>query len=382
MVGGSVARRASMREVAQLARVSVSTVANVLNNPTIVTTSTRERVEAAIARIGYVRSGPARQLRGAPSRLVGVISLDTSNPFYAAVSRGIEDRLDEEGYILLSCSTDVEPEREARALQVLEEHAVAGIIITPTEHNQDLLLAVSDRGTPVVLVDSPRGRLALCAATVDHYLGGQVVGEHLIELGHRRIVVFTGGARINPVVERHEGLRSAVVRAGLDPIEVLREAIIPPPNLDDGTQALIKAIVSQPAPPTAVVCLNDVAALGAMRALTDLGIRIPDDMSVVGYDDLPFAAQLYPPLTTVRRPTYRLGVTAAELLLDEATDGHDHREIRFQPSLVVRASTGEPRTGELVPAVTAATPTKGTPAVGRRTGETRLSPGTSSRITT
>jgi LacI family transcriptional regulator len=332
-----------MREVARSAGVSVSTVGNVLNNPAVVAADTRTRVEAAMRQVGFIRSLPARQLRGLPSHIVGAVTLDAANPFYAALNRGLADRLHEAGCVVLTCSTDAEVDREAEALGTLQEHAVRGIVITPTECDVDQLTEISRRGTPVVLVDCARGRLDLCAVTVDHVLGGQLVGEHLLGLGHRRIAFLKGTVEISPVTDRYEGLRRAVLAARLDPAEVLLDAAIPPPDLMEGAAAAVAGLAEQRDRPTAIACLNDVAALGVMRGLDRLGLRIPDDVSVVGYDDLVFAAQLRPALTTIGRPTYQLGVAAAELLLDEASPTHRHREIRFQPILVARASTGPPR---------------------------------------
>lgn len=338
------ARRSGMRDVARAAGVSISTVANVLNNPAVVADATRRRVEDAIVSTGFVRSGPARQLRGLPSRLVGSVTLDQANPFYAELNRGIEDRLDEAGCMVLACSTDMRPDKELRVLRLLEEQAPRGIIVTPTGGNLPELAAVSGRGTPVVLLDSARGGLDLCAAGVDHELGGALAGEYLCVLGHRRIAFLSGAAageaEVGPVLDRRAGLRRALREAGRgDAIEVRFAA----GDLFDGTAEAISDLLRLAAPPTALFCLNDVAAAAAIRALRERGVRVPDEMSVIGYDDLPFAAHLDPPLTTIRRPIRDLGRAAAELLLSEESAGHEHREVVFAPRLVARASTAPPR---------------------------------------
>ena len=342
MADGRTPRRAGMREVARAAGVSSSTVANVLNNPGLVAATTRQRVVDAMHLVGFVRSGPARQLRGAPSRLVGAVVLDQGNAFYAAVGRGIEDRITEAGCMLLTCSTDMQADKEARTLRVLEEQAVRGIIITPTEQNPDQLASVAERGTPVILLDCPRDRLDLCAVTVDHVLGGRLVGEHLTALGHRRVAFLLGTADISPVTERRKGVVLALVAAGLDPGDALIEIRVPSPTSFDDAEAAVGAILADPDPPTAIVCVNDVTALGVIRGLALHGLRAPDDMSVVGYDDMQFAAHLHPRLTTVARPTRQLGWTAADLLLDESSADHEHRELQFRPALVVRDSTAAP----------------------------------------
>ncbi|HKT03175.1 MAG TPA: LacI family DNA-binding transcriptional regulator [Rugosimonospora sp.] len=331
-----------MREVARLAGVSVSTVANVLSRPSIVAPETRRRVEQAIAGVGYVPSGPARQLRGVPSPIVGSIILDLANPFFAELNRGIEDRLAEAGCLVLACSTDLRASKEKQILSLLQEQAVRGIIIAPIAPDPAHLLEMSRRGTPVVLIDHPRGRLDLCAVAVDHVLGGQLAVEHLLSLGHRRIAFLGGQLDPGPVVQRRDGVRQALAAAGHDPAETLLDIRVPihPPPLDEAADAAVRQILAATPRPTALVCLNDTAALGALRGLEAAGVRVPEEMSVMGYDDLIFAPRLAPPLTTINQPKYQLGHAAADLLLDEASPDHTHREVRFQPSLVVRASTG------------------------------------------
>jgi LacI family transcriptional regulator len=333
-----------MREVARAAGVSVSTVANVLSRPSIVAPETRRRVEQAILGVGYVPSGPARQLRGLPSMIVGSINLDLANPFYAEVNRGIEDRLAEAGCLVLACSTDLRPEKEQQILALLQEQAVRGIIISPIDPDPASLLAMSRRGTPVVLLDHPRGDLDLCAVAVDNLLGGQLAAEYLLSLGHRRIAYLGGAVDPRPVTLRSEGVRRALAAADLDPDDALLHIRMPihPPTLIEASAGAVERILSDAKRPTAVMCLNDTAALGVLHGLDTAGVRVPAEMSVLGYDDLPFAPRLAPPLTTVSQPKYKLGHAAADLLLDEARPGHAHREVRFRPSLVVRSTTAPP----------------------------------------
>ncbi|MEV8514732.1 LacI family DNA-binding transcriptional regulator [Dactylosporangium sp. NPDC051484] len=329
-----------MRDVARAAEVSVSTVANVLNNPAVVAEGTRRRVEEAMASVGFVRSGPARQLRGMPSRLVGSVTLDQANPFYAELNRGIEDRLDEAGCLVLACSTDVQADKELRILRLLEEQSPRGIIVTPTGENLAEVGAISSRGTPVVLLDAPRGALDLCAVAVDHFAGGRLAGEHLIELGHRRIAFLSASWAGGPVRERRAGLGRALAEAGLEaPVEVH----IAQEGFFGGTDAAVSDLLHCTDQPSAVVCMNDIAAVAVVRALRERGLCVPDDMSVLGYDDLPFAAHVQPPLTTVRQPIREMGRVAADLLLSEGAASHRHRELVFTPELMARATTAPPR---------------------------------------
>lgn len=342
MTGRGAPRRSGMREVAQAAAVSVSTVANVLNNPALVAADTRQRVEEAMALVGFVRSGPARQLRGLPSPIVGVVTLDQANPFYALINRGIEDRLADAGCMLVASSTDVDLDREAHALRVLEEQAVRGLIIAPTNQDLSQLTKISNRGTPIVLLDCQRGQHDLCAVAVDHALGGQLATEHLLELGHRRLAYLLAPTLIAPVAERYAGACRAVAAAGLDPDRALVTETVSPTAFYEGADAAVASLLARPEPPTAIMCFNDMAALGAIRALHRMGLRVPTDISVIGYDDLQFTGQVNPALTSVSVPINQLGQAAAELLLDEGRRGHQHREIRYLPKLVVRESTAAP----------------------------------------
>ena len=335
-----VIRGSSMREVARMAGVSVSTVANVLSRPAIVAEKTRRRVELAIDEVGYVPHGPARQLRGLPSPIVGSVTLDLANPFYAEVNRGIEDGLAPAGCLLLAGSTDLRPDKQEQLLHLLEQQAVRGIAIAPAGVDPRPLLWLSGRGIPVVLLDQPRGDLDLCAVAVDDDLGGRLAAAHLIELGHRCVAFLGGAVDPAPVTRRRESLRRALSEAGAGLLDV--RVRIHPPTLVDAAAAAVGRILAATPRPTAVVCLNDTAALGLLDGLQAAGVRVPGDISVVGYDDLPIARRLAPPLTTVRQPNYELGQAAAELLLDESRPGHTHREIRFEPSLVIRQSTAPP----------------------------------------
>ncbi|WP_035704002.1 LacI family DNA-binding transcriptional regulator [Glycomyces tenuis] len=334
-----------MREVARAAGVSTSTVGNVVNNPQRVAPETRRRVERAMAEVGFVRSGAARQLRGVPSRMVGVVTLDTGNPFYAEVNRGIEDRLADVACMALFCSTDGRREKEDQALTALEEQGVRGIIITPVDENFDRFDRIGRRGTPVVLLDQSRGALDLCAVATDNLHGGKLAAEHLLSLGHTRIALLWPTVDVRTVLDRRNGIRQAVDSAGLDPERALVEFDIVPPHLVEGADEAVGRILASPHRPTAVICFNDLAALGAMRGLKRRRVRVPEDLSLVGFDDLEFAAHLSPELTTVNNPKYELGRVAADMLLSEADTHHRHREICFQPSLSVRDSAAAPPHG-------------------------------------
>lgn len=335
--GGS--RGSSIRHVAHVAGVSASTVSNVLNKPHLVTTETRQRVEDAMGRIGYVRNGAARQLRGAPSAVVGCVMVDGSNPFFAEVARGVEDRLAEADCMLVLCSTDRQVERQMHYLRMLQEQGVRGVLVNPADSELDRLLTLSRQGTPVVLLDRPRNGTDLCAAMVDNVKGGELAAEHLFALGHRRIVFLRGSIDLPTITARGDGIRRAVRAAGLDPARTIVDIRYADMTDARATDVLIGEVLRISPRPTAIVCYNDATALAVVLSLRRLRIAVPETVSVVGYDDVQFAAALSPALTTVRQPKYELGRAAAELLLNEADPDHRHRQVVFQPELVIRDST-------------------------------------------
>lgn len=345
-------RRRGIRDVAELAGVSIGTVSNVLNNPDLVATETRARVESAIEALGFVRNGSARQLRAGVSRTVGAIVLDIANPFFTEVARGIEDRLAEDDHILMLCSSDESPAKENRYLRQLEEQGVRGVLITPADRDLDRLVRTRDRGLRVVLLDRTSPTKDMCSVSVDDVRGGDLAATHLIAAGHRRFGLVNGSRTIRQCADRRRGVRRALRAAGLSPDDALREATVATLNADGGEAALEELFgptVRRGARPTAVVCANDLIALGVLRGLQCRGISVPDEVAVVGYDDVEFAAMLSTPLTSVRQPKYRLGRAAADLLLEEAgipQHGHEHRQVVFQPELVVRESSGG-ATGQL-----------------------------------
>ncbi|MGW5162869.1 LacI family DNA-binding transcriptional regulator, partial [Nonomuraea wenchangensis] len=194
----------NIKEVAQLARVSVGTVSNVLNRPEIVSPATRERVFDAIKKLGFVRNEVARHLRVGRSRTVGLVVLDVANPFFVDVAQGAESVAEDHDTMVVLCNSAGDPGRERRHLDQLEQQRVMGILITPVEAENPWLEELAARGTPVVLVDSPATGLQ-CSVAVDDRLGGQIAGAHLVERGHRRVLFAGGPMSVKQVADRHAG---------------------------------------------------------------------------------------------------------------------------------------------------------------------------------
>jgi LacI family transcriptional regulator len=340
-----------IKDVAAHAKVSVGTVSNVLNRPGTVSEPTRNRVLAAIADLGFVRNESARHLRAGLSRTVAYVVLDAGNPFFTDVARGVEEAARAQGLALYLCNSDEDATRENEYLDILLEQRVRGVLITPVDHESDRLATLPSLGVPVVLLDrAARDPSTWCSVAVDDVEGGDLAVTHLWELGHRRIAFVGGPHSIPQVADRHSGALRALDRFGApaQSLVVLETAAL---NVSEGRRAG-ERLVGLPARrrPTAVFCANDLVALGLLQQMTQQGIAVPDELAIVGYDDIEFAAAAAVPLTSVRQPRHELGRMACELLLLEAAHHassaagmpgvHVHRQVEFTPELVVRASSG------------------------------------------
>ncbi|WP_299033303.1 LacI family DNA-binding transcriptional regulator [uncultured Pseudokineococcus sp.] len=357
---------ASVKDVARSAGVSVGTVSNVLNRPEGVSPVLRERVERAIADLGFVRNESARQLRAGSSRTIAVVVLDVANPFFADVVAGADEAADEQDALVIVCSSAGSAEREARHLLRLEQQRVMGVLLSPVQDAAGPALAeVRRRGTPVVLVDRGTPDPDQSSVAVDDVRGGALAGEHLLALGHRELGFVGGPLGLRQVDERLQGLRSVAPGADVRVVESAGTSV------RAGSQAAAQVLGLPPGErPTALFCANDLLAIGVLNECLRRGVRVPEDVALVGYDDISFAATTTVALTSVRQPRELLGRTAVRLLLDQVGDGRGPsaartrtgaptrrgEQVLFAPDLVVRASTTGPgRT---------ATSARGRPATG------------------
>ena len=337
MVNG---RTPSVKDVAAAAGVSLGTVSNVMNRPEVVSPATRERVERAMADLGFVRNESARQLRAGTSRTLAYVMLDGSNPFFHDVAQGIEFAAEDADLSLFICNSNSRAEREEVHLDRLTQQRVQGILITPVDPDATYLAEIAARGIPVVIVDRVRADGGCCSVAVDDILGGRIAVEHLVEQGHTRVAVIGGPESIGQVHERLEGAKRIWAELGLPPDDLV---YLPTAALTvaEGRSAG-ERLAGLPARrrPTAAFCANDLLALGLLQQSIGSGLRVPDDLAIVGFDDIDFAAAAAVPLTSVRQPRQELGRAGAQLVLDEATNPHhEHRQLTFTPELVARAST-------------------------------------------
>ncbi|MEI5673113.1 MULTISPECIES: LacI family DNA-binding transcriptional regulator [unclassified Nocardioides] len=333
-------RAASVKDVAAAAGVSLGTVSNVLNRPDRVSASTRTRVQEAMAELGFVRNESARQLRAGTSRTLAYVMLDASNPFFTDVAQGIESAAEAADLSLVLCNSGNGASREEAHLALLQQQRVQGVLVTPVNPESPVLEEVRRRGTPLVIVDRTRDDRSFCSVAVDDRLGGRLAVEHLVDRGHTKVAFIGGPIHLGQVRDRLEGARQAWAAAGLpeDDLVVLATEALDVQEGRNAGQRLSGLPTTRR--PTAAFCANDLLALGLLQQAIGSGTRVPEQLAIVGYDDIVFASAAAVPLTSVRQPRQELGRTAAELVLDEATnDGHQHQQVLFTPELVARAST-------------------------------------------
>lgn len=330
----------SMREVAASAAVSIGTVSNVLNSPDKVAPATVERVHKAIAELGFVRNDAARQLKAGRSRCVGLIVLDVGNPFFTDLARSAERQASDNNLTLLLGTSDDDADREHTYLETFDEQRVFGVLVSPVGDDLSRLEALQQRGTPVVLVDRNGEHTPFPSVSVDDVAGGALACGHLCDTGRRRIAFVGGPPAIRQVADRLQGAREAIERVPGATLEVIET-----PSLSvlagraAGEQIRKRPVAERP---DAIFCANDLLAMGVLQALTMLAdVSVPGDIALIGYDDIDFARAAVVPLSSISQPSQQLGSSAIDLLVGETTR-RPHtppRHVRFQPRLVVRAST-------------------------------------------
>jgi LacI family transcriptional regulator len=351
MAGGppreAVARRRlaiTIRDVARVAKVHPGTVSRALNEETraLVNPETAERVIQIAEELGYRPNRIARGLKTSRSHTIGVLIPDITNPLFPPILRGIEDRLDEAGYTSLIVNTDNDAKRERIYLEAMRARQVDGFISATARLDRELLDELAEAGTPLVLVNRSLEDESVPAVTVNDRQGVALAVEHVVALGHKRIAHVAGPQNLSTGHRRHVGFVAAMRAAGLKvPRRQIRVGALF--TDEEGARACDELLDAAP-DVTAIVAGNDLMAIGCYDALERRGLRCPDDISIVGFNDMPFVDRLRPPLTSVRIPKREIGQVAAELLLEQLGGGRDiRREILLEPTLTVRGSTAPPR---------------------------------------
>lgn len=332
-----------LKDVARRAGVSVSTVSRVLTGSPLVNAETRERVQAAMDALEYRPNRVARRLRGdsGQASLIGLIVPDIQNPFFAEVARGVEGVAQAHGYMVFVGNSDEDGAVERRYLELMRAERVDGVILPASSDIAATVTEMARRGLPVVCVDRRLPRAALDTVIADNVEGAYQAVSHLIAVGHRRIGFIGGRPQLSTTQERLEGYRRALAEHGLPHDEALVRA---GDSRQAGGRAMAAALLAGPERPTALLVGNNLMTLGALETIHALGLRIPDDVAIVGYDDMPWALAFNPPLTAVRQPGQELGRRAAELLIARIADpSRSTTLVTLQPELVVRQSCGAGR---------------------------------------
>lgn len=330
----------TIRDVAQHAQVSVTTVSHVINGTRFVSAEAMARVRAAIAALNYVPSAVARSLKSSRTHTVGMMIPNNSNPYFAEIIRGIEDACFAAGFNVILCNSDDDPHKQATYVRVLSEKQVDGLIVLSSGGDPELLDTLRGASMPQVLVDREIDDLAADLVEVDHAGGARLAVAHLIGLGHARIACIAGPLALSPARQRVQGWRSALQAAGLWHSDAL---VADGAFTAEGGHAAMRALLAHR--PSAVFASNDLMAIGAICAAADAGLRVPQDLSVVGFDDIALAAYSNPPLTTIAQPKQQTGELAARLLLQRIAQPQRplQREI-LPPALVLRRSAAQPET--------------------------------------
>jgi len=330
----------SIKDIARAAGVSHSTVSRALAESPLVKEETRERIKQLAKEMGYSPHALARSLVTRRTQTVGVVVTTIADPFVSEIVRGLEETGQNHGYTIILCNSNAEPRRELAAVKALREKRVDGIIVTASRVGDLYLPLLEDFGVPIVLINNQQTGKYVYSIGTDDLRGGQIATEHLLSLGHTRIAYIASPNNVNSSQARMNGYRMALESHGiaLDPA-LLADGDGRPAAAMEATARLL----SQGAHPTAIFCYNDMTAIGTIRALKRMGLRVPDDISVVGYDDIPIVEYLDPPLTTIRQRKYDMGCMAMEMLLRLLNGADDVQDVTIEPTLVVRESTSAPK---------------------------------------
>ncbi|HTJ94952.1 MAG TPA: LacI family DNA-binding transcriptional regulator [Pararobbsia sp.] len=332
---------ATIKDVAARAGVSFTTVSHVVNNTRPVSSEVRAKVEAAIREMNFVPSAVARSLKARTTSTIGVVVPNSTNPYFAEMSRGIEAYCERHGYCVILGNSDDEPEKQRKYLRVMIERRIDGLIVASAGDEGTLAEALGRTDVPVVIVDREVPGVRADLVQIDHEQGAYIAARHLLELGHRRIACISGPSRMVVSDARVKGFSRALEEHGVEIDACL--LLAGDYTSGGGYEAAVSLLDGHR--PTAIFATNDVMALGVLRAAAERGLVVPRDLSVVGFDDIQLARYFYPALTTVGQSIIMLGERAAETLIGRVTkavEGEPRRHV-VAPELKVRESTAAPR---------------------------------------
>jgi LacI family repressor for deo operon, udp, cdd, tsx, nupC, and nupG len=329
----------SIKDIARAADVSYSTVSRALNNSPRVRPETRQHIQQIAVEMGYLPSAVARSLVTRRTHTIGVVVSTITDLFFAEVIHAIEETALDYGYGVILANSGGEPQRELKAIRTVRERRVDGIILVSGCSSREDLCAEKGIDIPIVIINNVHQEHIGCSVEVDNLGGATEATQHLLALGHRRIAHIAGPRREWDSIERQSGYEQALRARGLplDPTLTVQGD-----NRPEGGIEAMRRLLALPTPPTAVFCYNDATALGAMRAARSAGLRIPQDLSIVGFDDIELAPYLEPPLTTIAQPKREMGEKAVQMILDLLAGDQAVQDCVLPSRLVVRGSTTPP----------------------------------------
>jgi DNA-binding LacI/PurR family transcriptional regulator len=334
-------RQPSIKDIARLARVSHPTVSRALQNSPLVNAQTAAKIRKIADEAGYRASAVARGLVTRRTRTIGLVVTTVADPFASEVACGVEQTANDHGYSVFLADSNADPAREKKVVQAFAERRVDGIIVTSSRVGALYLPLLAEMMVPIILVNDQYPGAFVHSVMITNLEGMRAAAEHLVGLGHRRIAYLGDQFGYQSDAERLAGYRAALDGAGIPPMP---ELVVRGDGKAEAAMAAMEKLLVLAQPPTAVCCYNDMSALGAMRQIRVRGLRVPEDISVAGFDDLFFASYTQPPLTTVRQPMRRMGQLAMENLFKLMSGEESVAQVKVDTELVVRESTAKVKT--------------------------------------
>lgn len=329
-------RQVSIKDIARAARVSHPTVSRALRHSPLVNRETAERIRLIASRMGYWPNAVARGLVTKRTGTIGVVVTTIADPFIGEVVSGIEELANHEGYSVFLANSNADPTREIKVVQSFQEHRVDGILVAASRVGALYVPLLSQLKVPIVLINNQHPGEFVHSVLIDNVAASTIAVQHLTQLGHRRIAYVGDRLGLQSDTERFDGYRRALA---LSDCPLVPELVVHGDGKPEGGRLAMENLLMLPERPTAVFCYNDMSAIGALSRIRAHGLRVPDDISVVGFDDLFVASYTDPPLTTIRQPKQPMGRMAMEILLKLLSGASHQTSIRMSGELIVREST-------------------------------------------
>jgi LacI family transcriptional regulator len=335
-----VKQKLTIRDIAKMAKVSHMTVSRTLNNDPRVRDETKRRILELVNKLNYRPDGRARAFVSKKSNLIGLVVSDISNPFYAELARGIEDKAHEQGYNVIFCSTDNKPERMGTYVHLMMDAGVDGLIFASSRLHEPVVEKLIDDRLPVVLVNRKLKGEACNYVVLDNIQGAYEITEHLINLAYRKIAIITGTSNLSTGLDRLKGYQHALKD---NRIELNEDYVIQGPFTRETGYEGTKQLLAMKARPEAIFGGNDYIAMGVIDAVEELGLHIPGDIALVGFDDTEFASNQRIRLTTVSQRKYEMGNLGVQILIDyiERKETDYLHKVILEPRLIIRESCGQ-----------------------------------------